>query len=152
MYEISDVEDTIITAMDPLRATLGVKTIKSYEGELSSEEEIIKASPIFPAIFVVYGGSEYEDYGYRKTERMTFVVFVCDRSLRPGDEARRGGKTNPGVYAMLDGIRDLLFGNRFGTDLFPFSLGRQTPEYSGRGISIYSAEYKTTQALLYQGD
>lgn len=167
MYTIDAIEDAIMARLAPLRtgyegdvpetgpvveAAGTVRTIKTYQGELDSEEAIARATRLFPAIIVMYGGSEYDDHGARKIERATCVLFVCDKSLRTDDEARRGGEANPGAYTLLNAIRELLVNARLGLDIFPLELLRERPVWFGRGVSIYSAEYETAQALLYVGD
>ncbi len=148
MYTIEQIEDAIITAVDGLKVSQGVRTIKSYQGELE-EGDIKRLVALFPAIYVVYGGSTYAEHGARKIEKITYHLFVCDKSLRAEDEARRGGTQNPGTYAILDDIRDLLFGKQLSLEIYPFSLIRQMPVWFGSGISVYAAEYETAQALLY---
>lgn len=150
-YEIEQIEDAIIAALDPLKASLGVRTIKSYQAELDDEDMIARATRLFPAIIIVYGGSEYADHGSRKVEKMTYLLFVCDKSLRVEDEARHGGSLNPGTYAMLKGTRDLLYEKRLSLDITPLKLLREDPVWFGKGVSIYSAGYETTQAHLYTG-
>lgn len=168
MYTIGQIEDAICERLavmcgvySPLSGDDAVgeptiwhaiRTIKSYQGELDDEESIARAIRLFPAILVMYAGSEYDDHGSRQVERMTYVCFVCDKSLRLEEEARQGGTQNPGAYAMLNGIRDILTNSRLGLDIFPLSPRRELPVWFGKGISIYSAEYETAQALLYVGD
>jgi phage gp37-like protein len=151
-YTITQIEDAIIDKLSGLKASLGVKTIKSYQGELDNEEEIARTARLFPAIIVMYVGSDYDEHGGRKNEKPTITLFVCDKNLRAEEEARRGGSGNPGTYAMLNGIRDLLYGSRLTLDIFPLSLLRERPIWFSKGVSIYSAEYETAQALLYPGD
>lgn len=103
-----------------------------------------------PSIYVVYGGSVYAEHGARKIERMTYHHFVCDKSLRREEEARRGGSQNTGTYAMLDAIRDVLYGQQLSLNIYPFKLMNQTAVWFGDGLSVYAAEYETAQALLYQ--
>jgi len=148
-YTIEQIEDAIINELQPIKADLGVRAIKSYQGELESEDDINRLVRLFPAIYVVYGGSEYAEHGARKIEKMSYILFVCDKSLRADEEARRGGAKNPGTYAMLNAIRDSLFGSMLSMDIFPITLLRETPVWFSRGISIYSAEYETAQTLLY---
>lgn len=84
-YTTEAIEDAIITALTPLKNAvtgLGVRTIKSYQGELG-ESDIRKILVLFPAIFVVYNGSQYPPItSCRKNEIMTWQIFVCDRVLR----------------------------------------------------------------------
>ena len=148
MYTIGQIEDAVITGIDGLKEDPGVRTIKSYQGELE-ESDIKRLIALFPAIYVIYGGSNYAAHGARKVEKMTYHLFVCDKNLRAEDEARRGGTQNPGTYAMLDSTRELLFGKQLSLEIYPFSLIRQTSVWFGGGISVYGAEYETAQALLY---
>ena len=152
MYTIEQIEDAVMAAVNPLKTSLGVRTIKSYQGEMDDEDAIARAARLFPAIICVYGGSEYADHGSRKVETMTYLLFVCDKNLRTEGEARRGGAGNPGTYAMLNGLRDLLYGKRLGLEIFPLKVLREGPVYLGQGLSVYSAEYETAQVLLYVGD
>lgn len=147
-YTVEQIEDAIITAEGTLKSSLSIRTIKSYQGELE-QSDIKKLVNRFPAIYVVYGGSRYKEHGDRKVEFMTFHHFVCDKSLRAEEEARRGGTQNPGTYAMLDAIRDILYGKQLSLEIYPFSMVRQAAVWFGGGVSIYAAEYETAQALLY---
>ncbi|MBU1109967.1 MAG: DUF1834 family protein [Candidatus Riflebacteria bacterium] len=147
-YTIEQIEDALIAGLDTLKGSLGVRTIKSYQGELE-EGDIKKMVVRFPAIYVVYGGSEYADHGARRVESMTFHHFVCDKNLRAEDQARRGGNQNPGTYAMLDAIRDELYGARLSLEIEPIRLVRQEAVWFESGISVYGAEYVTAQALLF---
>lgn len=153
MYTVEQIEDAIITALDGLKdadESLGVRTIKTYQGELEADD-IRRLIALFPAIYVVYGGSRYTEHGSRKIEHMSFHLFVCDKNLRAEDEARRGGAGNPGTYAMLEGVRDLLYGQQLSKEIGPLVLLRQQAVWFGGGISVYGAEYETYQALLYTG-
>jgi phage gp37-like protein len=147
-YTIEQIEDAIITAVDALKTSLGVRTVKSYQGELE-EDDVKRLVALFPAVYVVYGGSAYTEHGSRKVEKMTYHLFACDKNLRSEEEARRGGAGNPGTYAMLDGVRDLLYAKQLSLEIFPFKLIRQSAVWFGGGISIYAAEYETGQSLLY---
>jgi phage gp37-like protein len=151
-YTIEQIEDAIVDALHPLKASLGVRTIKSYQAELDSEDELARAVRLFPAILCVYGGSEYADHGSRKVETMSWLLFACDKNLRAEGEARKGGAGNPGTYKMLNSARDLLYGKQLSLQIFPLELIREKPVYLGMGLSVYSAEYETAQALLYAGD
>jgi len=155
-YTIAAIEDAIIAKLAPLKTwsggANGVRTIKSYRSELMDEESLARATRIFPALLVVYTGSDYEEHGARKIERMAYTIFVCDRNLREESEGRRGALEGPGVYALLDSVRDLLYDSRLGLDIFPMVVVRERPVWFGQGVTIYSAEYETAQALLYTGD
>ncbi|MFZ5774028.1 MAG: phage protein Gp37 [Thermodesulfobacteriota bacterium] len=148
-YPVEQIEDAIVGALAPLKASLGVREIKSYQGELE-EADIKKMMARFPAIYVVYGDSVYGSHGARKPETMTFSLFVCDRSLRSEEESRRGGAQNPGTYRMLRECRNLITGKNLGlAELKPFEILRDLSIWSGDGISIYAQDYETAQAHLY---
>lgn len=153
-YTISDIEDAILAALEPLRASQGVRTLRSYEGELDDEKAIAQAITLFPAILSVYLGSQYTDHGQRKIERLSFGLFFGDRSLRAASKAAglRGSATNPGVYALMDAARPLLYGLRLGLDISPIDYGRQAPEYVAKGTAVYSVEISLAQFHLYPGD
>jgi phage gp37-like protein len=147
-YTTETVEDAILTALAALKTSLDVRTIKTYQEELD-EKNVKTLALALPAIFVVYGGSVWTAHGRRKTEHFSFHLFVCDKNLRKEEESRRGSARNPGTYAMLKGVRDLLHGQQLGMEITPFGLVRETPICLDGGISIYAAEYGTAQAHLY---
>jgi len=151
-YTIEQIEDALIDKLDALKDTQGVRTLKTYQGELETEDDVAKMVRLFPAVFVVYGGSDYADHGARKVQKMRFVIIVCDKSLRAEEEARRGGVNNPGTYALLGAVRDLLYGSMLDLEIYPVSLLREESAWFSKGVSIYAAEYETAQALLYPGD
>ena len=146
MYTVEQIEDAIISELSSIS---GIRVVKTYQGELESEDVMGKVIMYLPAIYVVYGGSVYEYHGERKVETMSFFLVVCDKNLRKESEARRGGSGNPGTYAMLDSIRDKLYGKQLSLDIFPFELERQAPVWFAKGLSVYSAEYTTAQQHLY---
>ena len=149
MYTIEQIEDAIIAALAPLKVSLGIREIKSYQGELE-EADLKKMTGNFPAIYVVYGGSGYVGRGARKQETLGLELFVCDKSLRGEEEARRGGAKNPGTYRMLRECRALVTGQNLGlAELTPFEIQRDTPIWFGGGVSIYAQGYETVQAHLY---
>ena len=81
---------------------------------------------------------------------MRFHLFVCDRSLRAEEEARRGGAGNPGTYAMLRAILDLMAGELIGLpDIDPFQIVSETPIFFDSAASIYAAEYRTVNRHIY---
>lgn len=145
---IEQIEDAVVSALSPLRASLGVRTVATYQDELT-EEGVSRLVVRLPAIYVVYGGSRYADHGARVIEIPKMVVLVIDRSLRDEAEVRRGGNHNPGTYAMLAGVRELLCGQQLDLDMHPLKIIRENPLSYGRGISIYAAEFETGVARLY---
>jgi phage gp37-like protein len=146
-YTITEIEDALLSALAPLAAELGVRTLGSYQNELDSEAEIKRVSYLFPAVYVAYGGTTPSLQKGHKTETITYNVMVCDRNLRGEESARRGDAAHPGVYALLEGVRDKLYRQRLGLKIMPLTLVHQGPVYFGAGISVYNAEYETVAAL-----
>lgn len=152
-YTTEEIEDAILAALAPLKnatLSLGVRTIKSYQGELD-ESDIRKIIALTPAIWVVYGGSDYPQINSpRKNEIMRWILFVADRSFRTEPEARRGGTQNPGTYAMLHAIRDLMAGSLIALpDIDPFQIVSESPVWFDGAVSIYAAEYRTVNRHIY---
>lgn len=151
-YTIEQIEDAVIAALAPLKASLKVREIKSYQGDLEavSDEEIKKMVARWPAIYVVYVGSGYGAHGARKVETPALSLFVCDRSLRSEEAARRGSSGNPGTYRLLRESRALITGKDLGLPgLAPFEIQRDTPVWFGGGASVYAQDYETAQGHLY---
>jgi len=161
MYTVKQIEDALIAALAPLKvgyvAEEGdpavyatVREVRPYQGQLDSVAALQAVVDVLPAIFLLYVRSDYAEHGSRKIEKMRFALFVCDQSLRvEADEARRGGAGNPGVYAILNGVRDLLYEKRLSLDIYPLTLVKEEAEVFVEGLSVYSAEYETAQSLLY---
>ena len=147
MYTTEEIEDAAILALGPLKSTLGVRTLKSYQGELE-EEDVKRLIALFPAIYVVYGGSRFVTSGRRVVETMTWHFFVCDKNLRSEEEARKGSDRNPGTYAMLRSVLSKLGGQQLSLEIQPFKPIRQQTVWFGGGISIYSSDFEMGQSLL----
>lgn len=155
-YPIADIEDAVIAALAGLKAQLGddppglgVRSLKSYGGELEVAD-VKKITPACPAIYVIYGDSDYAANGPRKAEKMTLELLICDSSALSEEVARRGSTRNPGTYRMLAACRDLLVGQSLGlADLTPLQIVADTRIWNGNGLSIYSQRYETGQKHLY---
>ena len=147
MYTTEAIEDAATSALDPLKSTQGVRTIKSYQGELE-EMDVKTLISLFPAIYVVYGGSRFVTSGRRVVETMTWHFFVCDKNLRSEEQARKGSDRNPGTYAMLRSVMSRIGGQQLDMEIQPFKPIRCQTVWFGNGISIYGADYEMAQSLL----
>lgn len=139
---IKEIEDAVVGKLLPLVDSLGVRQVGPYNGDLDVErfEAFVQD---WPAILAHYSGSTFEDEGERKAETMEFVIFACDRHESEQSEARRGGLTNPGTYALLGGVAEKLEGKRViaADDVFPCGRLPQQSEIQGKAMSVYSARY-----------
>ncbi len=139
---ITEIEDAILAALAPLTTTHGVRAVEAYNGELDLDK-FQGAVQQWPAVLVHYAGSSVEDRGQRRAEFLEFVIFACDQHAAEQSQARRGGLTNPGSYALLAGVADRLEGRRVipEDDVFPCVLHSQQSEIQGQCLSVYSARY-----------
>jgi len=151
---IEAVEDAILARLEHLKAdaSIGLRTLDTYQGELETEQDVSKLSRAFPAIWVVYGGSNVKDMGPRVVEEMTWILFLATRSLRDEAEARRGGATGCGSYALCEAARNRLANHDLGlTGLQPLQFTRQENVWFGKGISIYGQQWRATNYHLLEG-
>jgi phage gp37-like protein len=140
---VTEIEDAMLAALAPLAAhPHAVRMIEAYNGEMDLDR-FEAAVQQWPAVLVHYTGSSFEDRGVRRAEYLEFVVFACDRHEIDQAQARRGGPTNPGSYALLAAVADLLEGRRViaADDVFPCVRLAQQSEIQGRCLSVYSARY-----------
>lgn len=115
------------------------KTIESYAGQL--EDDIKKMVMSFPAIFVMFSGSEAKMLTNLKYERtLDFTLFVASKNLRGNIAAR---KDKYGTYQMLDDLRELLVGNRLSLEIEPLSLLREETILNTKEFSVYASDFRT---------
>jgi len=153
--QLAEIEAALLGLLAPLKAALGVRTVKGYDQELATKEEVRRLAAAFPALLVVYGGSRDSGEARRKSEVQTWTVFCCDKSFRPG-EGRTGGAGHPGTYALLghvdgeerSGVLGALAGARLWPDAVPLRRLRQFAVLFDNGISVYAAEFAFTQSYL----
>ena len=147
MYTVEQIEDAIITELEKLKSSNGVRVVKSYGHDLASADDPAQLIAWFPAIYTVYGGSTYVTHGQTQEQTMTFHVIVCDKSLRSEEDTRRGGLGNPGTYVLLEAVRSKLLMRQLSLTISPFELIEEIPVWTGKGVSIYSATYQTMQTF-----
>jgi len=103
-----------------------VNEIATYGGEIPDEKTlksfIDELVPRFPLMLVAYGdGADKEvpatspSFGEPRIWRheCTFSVICCDDDARGEDERRRGSASGPGLYQMIDDVREALAGVSF---------------------------------------
>ncbi len=146
-YSLAQIEDAILDALRPFKAAHGVRTLESYDQRLEDPEQWKKLAIQFPAIFVAYAGMETTDLGQRQIETHRFQLGLADRSLRKG-EARRGGNTVGGAYALLIGVRQALAGKILLPDLLPAMPKSVAVVAITEGVAMYAATYTIGQAYL----
>jgi|GEM_PF-2895800 len=140
MVEIHEMEDALVAALEPLRASHGVRQIKTYGDDLEPEA-LPRLLPNLPALLVVYAGSVIENLGQRQIDRGAYFVFVCDRSLRSEADARTGAS---GAYPLLGAVRRLLHGQEIFPNM-PAILKRQETFLSKTDMTACYAVYEIAQ-------
>jgi len=146
---IVDIEDALLATLAPLKTAPGVRQLGPYNGDLDPER-FTAAIQQWPAVLCFYTGSTFEDHGQRRAETMEWMLFCCARHEADQAQARRGGATTPGTYALLTAVAGLLEGKRViaADDVFPCQRIAQQSEIQGKGLSVYSARYAIKTVYL----
>lgn len=145
-YSLAEIQDAILALLEPLRDSY-LNTIAPYTGDL--EQDLQQIVVRFPAAFVAYENSTFEDRGRRQAEVQEWLVLLCDRGFRLEDAERNQGQ-GPGTLALLDQAKAALFGKTPLQDMTPILVTSQQPVAYDRnaGISIYSMYISTNQFHL----
>lgn len=147
-YSIPQMEAALVAALQPMKTSHSVRTIKEYEGELEVDD-LRKMRVPAPAILVVWIGAVYEDFGERQIEDNRFTVFCCDKILRNlGGIGGRGD--HPGTHTMVREVRRLLAGVEVLEGAYPCmpaAQGERTVGF-GDGYSIVAGVYSVKQGFL----
>ncbi len=148
-YAITAVEDAILAALEPLRASHGVRQVGPYGGDLDPSL-LAAAVQQWPALLTFYVGGPRADLGQRRIETMGFVVLVCAKHAGEQAKARRGG--GPGVpagsYALLRAASAALEGRFLLPTLHPVVCTGVASELQGGGMSVYSLHIEIDQPYL----
>jgi len=147
VYTVTQIEDAILAALGPLKASHGVRTLESYDLRLEDPEAWKKLAIKFPAIFVLYTDTIDKDLGQRQLELNSFQIGLADRSLRKG-EARRGGAVVGGAYGLIQGVQDALAGKILLPDLLPAMRKGVRQAVIANGVAMYVATYTIGQGYL----
>ncbi|MEW5745281.1 MAG: phage protein Gp37 [Nitrospirota bacterium] len=138
---IEDLEDKLIetvkTAMPYLRY------VDTYQGELD-ETNIVQFVKNFPAVLIYMEESRYLNRAWPlKWQSVEITILVCDRNLRGNKSARRGDRSNPGTYGMLQDLFDTLFGKDLGLAMDALDILSETALINTSKLAVYAARYKT---------
>lgn len=149
MYDIKDIEDGFLAALGQLVTAGAVRTLESYGGQLD-EERLEKETLRWPAVYVIWGGSEAKETNRMDALQARVSVIFCDRSLRGEAAARRGAAETSGLYSIMGQARGLLHRKRVLQGWAPASLEREGPLAYTReqGIAIYEQLYVLRTKVL----
>ncbi len=144
---ITEIEDAILDALEPLKVSHKVRTLDSYDQRLEDPEQWKKLAIQFPAIFVLYVETDTKDHGQRQMDTHKFQLGLADRSLRTG-QARRGGAQVGGAYGLIQGVKDSLAGKILLPDLTPAMPRSVRQAIIADGVAMYVATYTIGQGYL----
>ncbi len=133
MYQIHEIEDAIIAALEADAALAAARVPVKSLGYVPDRDELKKYIAAFPAVYVVYAGEDGERIGPIGAEGITWnwTVLVGARNLRGESDARRD--ENSGAYWMIDRVKTALRDNDLGLSISPL-------EYTGTECSFISSE------------
>ena len=140
MHEFESIETSVITKLEAIE---GLKTISSYSGQLNVDE-IERITFQFPCIYVVANTLKQTDFNRVSKYEIDFSLIVGDRNVRGSKASARGDTSSPGVYGLLENIRELIHNKKMMAGWSPAKLIDEhpiiyLPEYH---ICVYSATYK----------
>ena len=143
-HEFQILEDAVLGALEPLKTELEVRTIEPIQ-DLSTVADIKSLVRRTPAIYVA--ADELVSQGRNRDDIIHLVVniMVCDRGVRYEDASRGTPGVGPGVYAILEAVKDLLHEKRLIAGWNPLTRRREGAldvDLTG-GIAIFAAQYDT---------
>ncbi len=138
-----DVEDKVL---DELKGQITyAKTIGTYAGQLA--EDIEEALGIFPAIFIVYAGSDLEWVdGPNYNEKCIFTVFVAAKNLRGQVTTRKG---DHGCYEMIKDVLATLTNKTFGLEMERLTPLKVENIYISKTMAAYGIDFQTKFDTTY---
>ncbi|OHD21790.1 MAG: hypothetical protein A2Y38_12965 [Spirochaetes bacterium GWB1_59_5] len=145
MHEFELIEDSVLTALTPLKAE-GVKALSAYAGQLEGEAlELMDLAGRFPCVYVAAGGLTSETANKTDTIDTSVVVVIGDKNVRGGDKAARGDGQSPGVYLLLERVKTLLHRQRIIPGFLPLVRQREYPALyqPAQGVCVFMAVYAT---------
>lgn len=142
MHEFEQIEDAVLTALEPLKSS-GVQTIEPYSGQLDVEE-LEEITIRFPCIYVIAGPLKSTVKNKLDESVVSLTLIAGDRNLRGSAAVTRGDTTSPGVYQILKESRVAIHRQRMITGWTPLFLkSEDVLAYApASGICIYAAAYE----------
>lgn len=145
MHDFQLIEDKTIEALQPLKAE-GLKTLAAYAGELDVDQEgLVDRTYAFPCVYVAAGGLSSVTENRTDTIETSVVLVIGDKNQRGAESAARGDSASPGVYRLLERIKELLHRKKVIQGWLPLILQREYPLLynPAEGVCLYMAVYST---------
>lgn len=149
MHEFQEIENAVLAALEPLKLE-GIRTIEPYGGQLDSQNEIelmAAQMDVFPFIYCMAGGLESAQVNLADEIGSTVVLVIADRNQRGADYAVRGDSSSPGVYRILERVKQLLNRQMVITGWKPLVREREYPVIykPAEGLCVYMAVYRAVK-------
>ncbi len=153
MQMVAQVENAIVAALKTAATGftgLPQASIESYGGQL--DDETFEWVRTLPAVWAVFAGvpAKPTRHGTARDKWLfpaTFTVFCGQRNLAGNQRLRQGDARNPGVYALLQLVREALLGQDLGLPIEPFEPGalRVTTSVviNRDGVMVYAFDWHT---------
>lgn len=148
MHEFQILEDAVISALEPLKTSLGLRTIEADPEQVLGRENLSQYAPRFPAVFV---GADQMTLSLRNRydeARVKVSLVVGDRNVRGTARAARGDSQGPGAYGVLEAVRGLLHRKKISPGWGELYLKQEIkialdPK---SGVCLFGANYETKRA------
>ncbi|MFH1136576.1 MAG: phage protein Gp37 [Pseudomonadota bacterium] len=143
-HEFQILEDAVITALTPLKASLGVKTLEPMQ-DLSTVDDLNALARRTPAIFVAADDLTSQVHNRDDIISLAVNILVCDRGARYEAASRGATGVGPGVYVLLGAIKNALHEKRLIAGWRPLSRVREgaLDVDPAKGLAIFAAQYET---------
>lgn len=149
------IEDAVIARLAALKHDQPggyLRTLKPYQGSISPDDDDQdvnrQTAGRLPAVLVTTDNAEFDHLTTARTlARMScdlVILVACDNLRSPEASARGDGhQADPGIYAILDAIRERLYGFDLGVDAvaIPLPLRERAIVRSG-SKEIWQAVYR----------
>ena len=142
MHEFEEVENAALIALRSI-TNISIRTIEAYAGQLEGTE-LSKITVRFPCVYVVADGMRVDRKNGIDECTITLLLLCGDKNFRSNAAAARGGGNNPGVYAMLESVREALHRKKMLAGWSPAYLtSEETKIYDiSNSMCLYSAMYE----------
>ncbi len=123
-----------------------LKTLGSWQGQFDEPEALARMAPLFPGVWAIYTGGGDEPRSQRLWRHHAhWTLVVGTRNLRNATAGRLGGVPGEvGSYQIVQDVRRVLAGQRFGLEITPVVLGGVTSLWQGpvadQLISLYALD------------
>jgi hypothetical protein len=147
----AQLEDAVLRELLPLKADQSggyLQTLDFYAGELSPTREDPDFQRVsqgaMPAVLVTTGDGDYNEYGTGRRAQLNFrlELLVASGNLRSGEVRIRGDLADPGIYQIIEDIRQRLFRRELGVAKVGWLLPiAETPVLRSSDRTIWQISY-----------